>query len=290
MALEIILLIVGLIVGFFIAKLILSQQKWGDKEEAINERWKRQIAEIEKEYAIKLEKTNTTIEEIKKEWQVKYVTDLEELKRLFKESEKVIRLKSVSSSRRSLVGKFIERFVPFLNKMPYEPSDMHFIGSPIDYIVFEGLHEDNVQKITFVEVKTGESKLTKREKSLKDAVERKRVSWKEINIDTKSDGLPDKDMGNNETIINELYENIDKKIEKTGPLEKIVPENKNESLSYFHKSKVTNPNSYEPWTEAEEKKLVVLYKEGKSIKSISEILKRMPGGIESRLKKLGLVK
>src|SRR3989344_4972339 len=209
MALEIILLVVGLIIGFFVAKWLLSKQKWGDKEQILNERWKRQIAEVEKEYGVRLEKTNTTIEEIKKEWQVKYIQDIEELKRLFKESEKVIRLKSVSSSRRSLVGKFIERFVPFLKKVPFEPSDMHFLGSPIDYIVFEGLHEDNVQRITFVEVKTGESKLTKREKSLKEAVERKKVSWKEINIDTKEEDVPDKEMENEETTINDLYDNID---------------------------------------------------------------------------------
>lgn len=214
MAYEIILLIIGLVVGFFIAKWIFSKQKWSDKEEILNERWKRQIAEIEKEYSVKLEKTNTTIEEIKKEWQVKYVQDIEELKRLFKESEKVIRLKSVSSSRRSLVGKFIERFVPFLKKIPYEPSDMHFLGSPIDYIVFEGLHEDNVRKITFVEVKTGKSKLTKREKSLKDAVTRKKVSWKEIDIDTAEENVPDKEMATEETTINELYDKIDEKIKK----------------------------------------------------------------------------
>lgn len=214
MAWEIILFIIGTVVGFFIAKWILSKQKWSDKEQILNERWKRQIAELEKTYAVKFEQSNTTLEQVKKEWQIKYIQDIEELKRLFKDSEKVIKLKSVSSSRRSLVGKFIERFVPFLRKIPYEPSDMHFIGSPIDYIVFEGLHEDNVQKVIFVEVKTGESKLTKREKSLKEAIERKKVSWKEINIDTAEGNVPDKEMENEETTISELYSNIDEKLRK----------------------------------------------------------------------------
>ncbi|MBU0907176.1 MAG: hypothetical protein KKD18_01395 [Nanoarchaeota archaeon] len=214
MAWEIILLVIGIIIGFFIAKWMLSKQKWSDKEEILNERWKRQIAELERTYAVKFEQSNTTLEQVKKEWQVKYIQDIEELKRLFKDSEKVIRLKSVSSSRRSLVGKFIERFVPFLSKVPYEPSDMHFIGSPIDYIVFEGLHEDNVQRVVFVEVKTGESKLTKREKSLKEAVERKKVSWKEINVDTAEGDVPDKEMENEETTINDLYSNIDEKLRR----------------------------------------------------------------------------
>jgi predicted Holliday junction resolvase-like endonuclease len=214
MALEIILLIIGLVIGFFVARWIFSKQKWSDKEQILNEKWKVQIAELEKTYAVKLEQKNTTLEQVKKDWQVKYIQDIDELKKLFKESEKIIRLKSVSSSRRSLVGKFIEKFVPFLNKIPFEPSDMHFLGSPIDYIVFEGLHEDNVQRITFVEVKTGESKLTKREKSLKDAVEKKKVSWKEIDIDTTEENVPDKEMENPETTISALYENIDEKLRK----------------------------------------------------------------------------
>lgn len=214
MILEIILLIVGLIIGFFFAMWILSKQKWGDKEKFLDEKWKRQIVELEKEYAVKLEQNKTNIEKINKEWQVKYIQDIEELKRLFKESEKIIKTKSVSSSRRSLVGKFIERFIPFLKQMPFEPSDMHFIGSPVDYIVFEGLHEDNVQRITFVEIKTGGSKLTKREKGLKETVERKKVFWKEIDIDTTEENVPDKEMENEETTIDGIYENIDEKLKK----------------------------------------------------------------------------
>ncbi len=212
MILEIILLLLGLVIGFFFARWILSKQKWEDKEKFLDEKWKRQIAELEKEYSVKMEQNKTNLEKINREWQVKYIQDIEELKRLFKESEKVIKTKSVSGSRRSLVGKFIERFIPFLKQMPFEPSDMHFIGSPIDYIVFEGLHEDNVQKITFVEVKTGSSKLTKREKSLKEAVEKKKISWKEIDIDTTEENVPDKEMENEETTINELYENINQKV------------------------------------------------------------------------------
>ncbi|HHT9153957.1 MAG TPA: Holliday junction resolvase-like protein, partial [Candidatus Hypogeohydataceae bacterium YC40] len=78
-------------------------------------------------------------------------------KTLFKESEKKIREKSVSSSRRTLVGKFIERFVPFLPDLKYSASDMHFIGQPIDYIVFDGLRDDKIKKVVFLEVKTGNS-------------------------------------------------------------------------------------------------------------------------------------
>jgi len=55
-------------------------------------------------------------------------------------------------------------------------------------------------------------KLTKREKSLKDAIERKRVSWKQINVDTAEDNTPDKEMENEETSIKDLYETINEKV------------------------------------------------------------------------------
>lgn len=186
--------IFGLIVGFILAWKICSNQKWSDKADALNEKWKRENVEL-----------NSA-------WELRYTKDMSELKSSFKNAEKIIRLNSVSSSRRTLVGKFIEKFVPFLSKIPFVPSDMHFLGQPIDYIVFDGLHQDNVEKIIFLEVKTGKSKLNKREKSLKDAVEKKKIYWKEYRIDTSEEKTPDKEMENENSVINELYEDIDNKI------------------------------------------------------------------------------
>lgn len=216
-------ILIAIIVGYFIGKYFTEKAKFGDKEAILKAGWEKKIANLEKDYEIKLEKGNSLLEKIKeenkthleklaKEWQVKYIQDIEELKILFKNSEKIIKAKSVSSSRRSLVGKFIERFIPFLKKIPYEPSDMHFLGQPIDYIVFEGLHQDKIEKVIFVEVKTGKSKLTKREKSLKEAIEKRKVSWKQINVDTADDNIPDKEMTNEDTSIKDLYETINQKV------------------------------------------------------------------------------
>lgn len=258
MAIEIILLIFGIFLGIAITYWFLSKQKWGDKAEAINERWKRQITELEKQYELKLEKSQSFMEKIKEEnkthleklsseWQVKYIRDIEDLKKLFKESEKVIKAKSVSSSRRSLVGKFIERFIPFLKRSPYEPSDMHFLGQPVDYIVFEGLHEDNVKKVVFLEVKTGESKLTKREKSLREAIEKKRVYWKELRIDTPDENLPDEEMEDKETQIKELYNNIENKISLV-KLNKISHQKKEDDVNEDEEYNATCPKCRKEFT------------------------------------------
>lgn len=48
----------------------------------------------------------------------------------------------------------------------------------------------------------------------------------------------------------------------------------------------THPFAYQKWTTQEEQRLINLYKTGKTIKEISHILQRQPGGIRSRLEKL----
>lgn len=220
---EIVFVFAGLLFGFLIARYFLSKQKWGDKAKIIEYKWEKKIADLEKEYGIKLEKSSseiarimeenkTNLEKLTKGWEIKYIKDIEEIKAMFKGSEKTIRQKSVLSSRRTLVGKFIEKFIPFLSNCPYSPADMHFLGQPIDYIVFEGMGEDNIRRVVFLEAKTGQSKLTKREKSLKEAIEARRVLWKEMRVDTESEETPDKKIESEEEIIEEVYENIEEKL------------------------------------------------------------------------------
>ena len=134
----IITIIVAIVLGYLIGKWLTSKQKFGDKEAILRAELGKKIAELQKEYEIKLEKSKsaiekgkeeskTKLEELMRKWQVRYIRDIEELKKLFKESEKKIKQKSVSSSRRSLVGKFIEAFVPFLRKITNDTSDMNFL-------------------------------------------------------------------------------------------------------------------------------------------------------------------
>ena len=54
--------------------------------------------------------------------------------------------------------------------------------------------------------------------------------------------------------------------------------------------KLEYPRAYEPWNEEEEKRLINLFSETKTIAEISKLMRRQPGGIKSRLKKLGLIK
>lgn len=90
---------------------------------------------------------------------------------------------AVKRSRSVLGGQIAEQVAPFLRDFPCRTEDCRFLGKPVDFIVFSGLYNnDTVNEIVFVEVKTGSSALSKREKSLKDAVEQKRVRYVEYRI------------------------------------------------------------------------------------------------------------
>jgi predicted Holliday junction resolvase-like endonuclease len=54
------------------------------------------------------------------------------------------------------------------------------LGSPIDFVVFDGLNDGEVKGIIFIEVKTGASSLNTRERKIKDAVEAGNVQWVEL--------------------------------------------------------------------------------------------------------------
>ena len=79
----------------------------------------------------------------------------------------------------------MERFVPFKPDFPFDPSDCWFLGQPIDFVIFAGLGENKVDEIVFAEVKTGKSRLSRRQRAIREAVEGRRVSWKELRIDVE---------------------------------------------------------------------------------------------------------
>lgn len=51
------------------------------------------------------------------------------------------------------------------------------MGKPIDFIVFKGIDDNNISEVVFVEVKSGRNYLNSNERSLKDAIENKKVRY-----------------------------------------------------------------------------------------------------------------
>lgn len=92
------------------------------------------------------------------------------------------RREAVGRSRAILLGQFAEQISPYLPNFPYNPKDMRFIGSPVDYIVFDGLSSQSLKQVVFLEVKTGKSSLNINEKSLKLVVDEKKVFYREYRV------------------------------------------------------------------------------------------------------------
>ncbi|MDX2031812.1 MAG: Holliday junction resolvase-like protein [Blastocatellia bacterium] len=94
--------------------------------------------------------------------------------------EKLIRDDAVQRSQSVTLGKITEHLVPHLPNFNYNPKDARFIGSPIDFVVFDGLsdeQEGQIREIVFIEIKTGAATLSRRERLVRDAVRAGRVKW-----------------------------------------------------------------------------------------------------------------
>ncbi len=102
------------------------------------------------------------------------------LENYIKDFETDIRKDAISKSKSVNLGKITEHLIPFFPDFPFDSTECRFLGSPIDLICFFGLSKDKVEKVIFVEIKTGKSALSKREKSLKEAIINKQVEWIEL--------------------------------------------------------------------------------------------------------------
>ncbi len=93
-----------------------------------------------------------------------------------------IRDDAIKKSRAVLAGQFSEQIAPYLPDFPYKPTEARFLGKPIDFVVFKGMDEKNIDEVVFVEVKSGKNELNVSQKSLRHAIENKRIAWAEYRI------------------------------------------------------------------------------------------------------------
>jgi predicted Holliday junction resolvase-like endonuclease len=107
----------------------------------------------------------------------------------FMEMKEIFKQEVLEKSRSVLKGRISEQIIPFLEQFKYNPSDARFIGSPIDYVIFDGyteLKDNKVEKpimVILADVKSGKSaSLTHEQKKIKEAVEEKRVKWETITL------------------------------------------------------------------------------------------------------------
>ena len=116
------------------------------------------------------------------EQQLRHVEELET-------AVKNARKKSLDAQRNFVRGQVGEHFTPFLPDFPYNPTACQFLGKPIDYVIFQNVNEcvegtadiSEVQ-IILADVKTGNSRLTKSQEVIKQAIANGQVYFKEFRL------------------------------------------------------------------------------------------------------------
>jgi predicted Holliday junction resolvase-like endonuclease len=193
------------------------------------------------------------------------------LKEQHQQALKEARNRSLDGSRSVIKGKIAEQLAPLLPNFKYLPSDARFIGDPIDYIVFNGYtqikdngaSESNLE-IVILDVKTGQASLFQFQQAIARAIDAGRVRFEVIRPETSyQQPLTNQNNSSRQDLLQKAYSVKD--IQKT------------------------YSRSYTPWTNDEDERLKKRYKQGATINDLVNEFQRKPGGIRSRLKKLGLL-
>lgn len=96
--------------------------------------------------------------------------------KILEETEKHKKILSQKKSSEVRLGHIAETLAPFLDQFNFEPEQCSFLGKPIDYISFGD------DEITLIEIKSGNSQLNSKQRTIRDQVINKQINWKEIRI------------------------------------------------------------------------------------------------------------
>ena len=97
------------------------------------------------------------------------------IKRQLKDINKILSQKKSSEVR---LGQISEHFAPLLKDFPYDSKNVRFLGSPIDFVIFD---LDN-NRIIFMEFKTGNSRETVKQRKVRDIIKEGNVTYEVMRV------------------------------------------------------------------------------------------------------------
>jgi predicted Holliday junction resolvase-like endonuclease len=107
--------------------------------------------------------------------------ELKERKQQLIENRKTKPLKITVSAQACNFGKIAEQIVPAFLTFPYKQNECRPLFEPIDYIIFKGLSANGrVEVIKFVDMKTGDGRLSKGQRKIRDRVVEGKITHKVI--------------------------------------------------------------------------------------------------------------
>jgi predicted Holliday junction resolvase-like endonuclease/DNA-directed RNA polymerase subunit RPC12/RpoP len=158
-----------------VEQLGVGRERLSDQNQQLSAQKEQRARELHQEWR------RNEIENVRREQKTAAALELATWKA---DEENKIRADAIQKSRSTITGQVTEHIVPHLPGFTFNPKDARFIGSPIDFVVFDGLDQDDLRDIVFIEVKTGTSGLTPRERQVRQAVLERKVKWVELRKDT----------------------------------------------------------------------------------------------------------
>jgi len=110
--------------------------------------------------------------------QEQYEEELRKRNVKLEKNKKLTTEKATITTRSVNIGKNLEKILPIMEDFKWQLPDCRFLGDPIDLLTFNGLSVNNIDSISFIEVKSGNARLNKNQKLVKEAVEDNRVKYR----------------------------------------------------------------------------------------------------------------
>lgn len=115
-----------------------------------------------------------------KEWLKDQRQSLADLRKEIAELQRKLTSGFTEKSVQVKLGKTVEKVVPALPGFPYARHDCRAIFDPIDYVAFVGLGEGVVSRVDFLDIKTGNARLSQVQRAIKESIEDGKVSVREL--------------------------------------------------------------------------------------------------------------
>ena len=106
-------------------------------------------------------------------------------------SQEIKKQKGRAASAHTTKGQILEKWCPFLEHPDIDPDweakNWAFMGQPIDYIVFDWRENKEINmadgKIVMLDVKSGKSQLTTKQRRIRDLIKAGKVEWRTIRLE-----------------------------------------------------------------------------------------------------------
>jgi predicted Holliday junction resolvase-like endonuclease len=108
-------------------------------------------------------------------------SELSDARGQLRAERKRLEKRSFTSAATSGVGQRLEMLTASLPGLPVAAADCRTLLKPIDYLAFSGASKGRVESVHFIEVKTGENRLSRIQRAIREAVVRGAVSIRVAN-------------------------------------------------------------------------------------------------------------